>query len=106
MDTLVGGENERCVPEQAIPEWEGVWEGLGRCLQWFSPAAVWQFTPEELWRPAEVAENLKASCLIYTETAAPGTMLGPGLHLLGLPLAATHGQASLCTQAHENGHGG
>lgn len=66
-DAPAGGEAEGCAPGQPIPGWEGVWEGLGRCLRQFSPPTVWDFTPEEARRPAEVAERLNAGCLVYAE---------------------------------------
>lgn len=78
-------------------------------LVWKLDAArvvAWQLTPEELWRPAEAVQHLKASCLIYTEKRQQLLALGHGLCLLGLPPAATHGQACLCAQTRESGHGG
>lgn len=40
---------------------------MDRYLQQFLPPIVWELEPEEVWRPAEVVEHLKAGCLIHAE---------------------------------------
>ena len=53
-------------------------ENLGKCLEWFSPPMVWDFTPKQAQNPVEVADHLKKGCLVYTrETQILAMYWGP-----------------------------
>ena len=39
---------ERSAPRQDSSAWQGVWDGLGRCLEQWAPPGVWNFISEQL----------------------------------------------------------
>lgn len=57
------GRRERAL-RQPAPEWHGVWENLGRCLEQFLPPMACEFLPEQACNPAEMADHLKEGCLV------------------------------------------
>ena len=62
----IGNATQGCVLRQPIYGWPGAWENLGTCLECFSPL-VWDFVPERVWNPVEVANHMKKGCLAHTK---------------------------------------
>jgi len=53
---------QRSAPRCDSSEWQGVWNGMGRCLeQWASPVG-WDFTSEQLQNPEKLVEYLEKFC--------------------------------------------
>lgn len=46
---------------------QSVGQNLGKCLEWFSPPMIWDFTPKQAQTPVKAADHLKKGCLVYTK---------------------------------------
>ena len=53
---------ERSAPRQDSSAWQGVWDGLGRCLERWAPPGVWNFIFKQLQNPEKVVESLGKVC--------------------------------------------
>lgn len=50
---------ERSGPRLGNYEWQGVWESMEECLQWWSPLVAWNFTPEQVQNPEKPEKCLE-----------------------------------------------
>lgn len=39
---------KRSALRQDSSAWQGMWDGLGRCLEWWAPPGVWNFISKQL----------------------------------------------------------
>jgi len=62
-------------------EWQGMWDSLGRCLGWYSPPGVLNFTSKELQSPENLMEYLDSCHPANPKEAQIIAALGPDLCL-------------------------
>lgn len=53
---------QRSVRRWGSSERQGMWDGMGRCLEWWAPPVVWNFTSEQLQNPEKLVEYLEKVC--------------------------------------------
>lgn len=53
---------KRSAPSQESSAWQGMRDGLGRCLEWWALPGVWNFISEQLQNPEKLVGYLGKVC--------------------------------------------